>query len=197
MKIKSLLFGGCLIASIACVVYSNSASSIEGWHMAGTNPKDYDLGKDTKIFHSGKSSAFMQSNKETIQGFGTLMQTIKADSYLGKRVRMTGYIKVDNINGMAAMWMRVDSKDTPPIQLSFDNMSNRGISSASDWKKCEIVLNVPANSGAIAFGVLLRGTGKIWFDDVQFEAVDLSVATTEMNMAPQFPSEPVNLGFEK
>jgi len=195
MKPVSVLFT--LIAGVACVALAGPGSAIDGWFVAGSNPKDYDVGKDEKVLHSGKSSAFLQSNKEPIEGFGTLMQMIKADSYRGKRVRMTGYVKVDNIKGSAQMWMRVDSKDSAPQQLRFDNMGNRAISAPTDWKKCEIVLDVPGNSGAIAFGVLLAGTGKIWFDDVKFETVNLSVPTTDTKMAPQYPGEPVNLGFEK
>ena len=191
MKLNSFIFAVTLMTKGVCF-----ASQIDGWILAGSNPKDYDVSKDSKVSHSGKSSAVLASNKSSIQGFGTLMQVMSASSYLGKRVRMTGHIKVDNITGSAQMWMRVDAKDSQQ-PLSFDNMDNRPIKSGVDWTKCEIVLDVPANSSAIAFGVLLNGTGKIWFDDVKIEVVGNSVPLTQVKSTPQLPVEPHNLDFEK
>jgi hypothetical protein len=62
--------------------------------------------------------------------------------------------------------------------LGFDNMSNRKINGNIDWTKYEIVLDVPTETISIAYGALLAGTGKIWFDDITFEIVDETVPTT-------------------
>ena len=201
MKKKSLFIAGFLTLVLFSIGYSlvlDQSSVPSGWNIAGSKPKDYDMGKDSKTAHSGSSSAFIHSNQATIQGFGTLMQTFKADIYFGKRVRMTGFIKTGDVKNLAGMWMRVDDKANPNQSLSFDNMSNRPIKGTTDWKKCEIVLDVPANASNIAFGFLLDGTGKIWFDDIAFEVVDLSVPTTDMKgQGGQMPSAPMNLDFEK
>jgi hypothetical protein len=171
MKTKMLLSAVTVLA-ITLLAFNWSTDLPEGWFAAGSHPKDYDMGKDSKTTHSGKASAYVHSNKESIGGFGTLMQMVQADKFLGQRVRMIGYIKAENVTGWAGMWMRVDGKADKTKSLSFDNMQNRSITGTTDWKKCEIVLDVPAESSAIAFGVLLNGTGKVWFDDVSFEKVD-------------------------
>ncbi len=201
MKKTSLLLAGTLTLVLFTVGYALVAdrpSAPQGWIIAGSKPKDYDMGKDSKIAHSGSSSAYVHSNQATIQGFGTLMQTFKADVYFGKRVRMTGYVRTEDVKNFAGMWMRVDDKANPNQPLAFDNMSNRPMKGTADWKKCEIVLDVPASASNIAFGFLLDGTGKIWFDDISFEVVDLSVPTTDIKgQGGQMPSAPMNLDFEK
>jgi hypothetical protein len=201
MRTKSLLIAGfaTLILIVAGFTFLVDQSTMpESWVVAGSKPKDYDMGKDSKVVHSGSTSAFIRSNQSSIQGFGTMMQTFKADMYFGKRVRMSGFIKTEDVKTWSSMWMRVDDKANPNQSLAFDNMANRSVKGTTDWTKCEIVLDVPANASNIAFGFLLDGTGKIWFDDIKFEVVDQSVPTTDLkNQANQLPTSPMNLDFEK
>jgi hypothetical protein len=78
-------------------------------------------------------------------------------------------------------------------------MSDRPITGTTDWNKVEIVLDVPANSSMLAYGVLLYGTGQIWIDKVTFEVVDESVKITGKSNKIESPvvSEPANLDFEE
>ena len=39
-------------------------------------------------------------------------------------------------------------------------------SARSDWRKYDVVLDVPSEAQNIAFGVLLAGEGQVWTDDV-------------------------------
>ena len=79
--------------------------SVPGWFKAGSKPNSYKVGIDKTIFKSGGSSAFMASTEAMIDGFGTLMQSCGAQDYLGKRGRMTAYIKSENVTNWAGMWM--------------------------------------------------------------------------------------------
>ena len=94
------------------------------------------------------------------------------------------------------MWFRVDDSKQKDLSLSFDNMSDRPIKNTTDWKKYEIVLDVPQQAGAMAFGVLLEGSGKVWISGISFEVVDQSVPTTNMvKERAALPQGPVNLDF--
>ena len=57
----------------------------------------------------------------------------------------------------------------------------RPIKGTTEWKKYEVVLFVPAEATSISYGVLLDGTGQIWFKDVILEVVDDSVPETGSN----------------
>jgi hypothetical protein len=97
----------------------------------------------------------LRSKALEAEGFGTLMQTFKAEEYRNKRLRLSAMVKVESIENWAGLWMRVDG---PPRQvLSFDNMQSRPIQGSSDWQPYEIVLDVPEESLDIAFGLLLNG----------------------------------------
>ncbi len=192
----------------------------QGWLVAGNNPGNYGMRSDLEVRHKGSASGYIKSVSSQPQGFGTMMQKIKADDYRGKRVRLVGYVKGENIAQYAGLWLRVDG---PGYILNFDNMENRPIKGTTDWKKYEVVLDVPEESIAIAFGILLGGEGQAWVDDLQLEVVGQDVPTTgykgyserrrdeflkkakderarleeaDRAWAKNLPAKPVNLDFE-
>lgn len=168
----------------------------EGWVVAGTAPQDYQVSVLPEK-REGNNVVLLESvANPNPSKFGTLSQYCSADQYLGKRVRMTGYLKSENVKNWAGMWFRVDDSKQKDLSLSFDNMSDRPIKNTTDWKKYEIVLDVPQQAGAMAFGVLLEGSGKVWISGISFEVVDQSVPTTNMvKERAALPQGPVNLDF--
>ena len=164
-----------------------------GWFSAGSNPDDYEFILDKKVFHSGKASGLIQAKQKDPKGFGTLMQDFSAEQYKGKRMQLSAYIRTENVENWAGMWMRVEGAGQD--SLGFDNMKNRQLKGTIDWKAYSIVLDVPQDSKLIGFGILLSGAGKIWIDDVSFEEVKKDVAVT--NMEKPLPAKPSNLDFEE
>jgi RNA polymerase sigma factor (sigma-70 family) len=172
----------------------------EGWGGGSAQPGEYELGLDSGVAHGGKASGTIKCVAGTPTGFGSLTQAFKADDYRGKRVRYSGYIKTRDASEGAGLWMRVDSTTQT---LTFDNMDRRKVKD-TDWKKAEIVLDVPADAAYITFGVLMNGTGQTWVDDLKFEVVGNDVASTNMLEGPipakvghlTVPDKPVNLDFE-
>lgn len=167
-----------------------------GWFAAGSKPKSYDMGTDKGAGRDGKNAATIKSRDKKIMGFGTLMQQCLPGPYLGKRVRMSGYVKSKDVISWAGLWFRVDQANSNE-SLAFDNMSDRPIKGTTDWTKYEIVLDVPSNASKLAYGALLSGTGQIWFDSIAFEIVDASVPLTGGNISRTTLDGPTNLDFEK
>jgi hypothetical protein len=154
----------------------------KGWFVAGSKPTSYNMGTDVGAGRDGKNCATIQSVERKIKGFGTLMQNSNPEAYFGKRLRMSGYVKSKDVKTWAGLWLRIDAKNDQgkTTMLGFDNMGKRKIRGTTDWTKYELVLDVPKEATNIAFGALLGGTGQIWFDDITFEIVDSTVATTNM-----------------
>ncbi len=163
-----------------------------GWFKAGSKPKSYDMGIEKGLGPDGKNVATIKSIEKKIDGFGTLMQKSNPEKYLGKRIKMTGFVKSENVEKWAGLWLRVDQSGSSK-PLSFDNMGNRPIKGTTAWTKYEIVLDVPSNSSFLVYGALLDGPGQIWFDNISFEIVDNTAPTTGSKLI----QEPVNLDFEK
>ena len=79
-----------------------------GWLKAGSKPKSYEMGLDQVEGKQGKQAATIKSIDKNIDGFGTLMQQSKPEKFLGKRIKMTGYLKSENVSDWAGLWLRVD-----------------------------------------------------------------------------------------
>ena len=185
-----------IVVFIAVFLIAKNNNSIpKGWFPAGSNPSEYEMGIDTSTFQNGHSCAYIKSKNPKENEFGTLMQTIDAKNYLGKRLQLSGYIKSKDIKGWSGMWMRIDGKENQ--QLGFDNMQDRAIKGTTDWKEYTIVLDIPTNSKSINYGVLLGGQGEVWFDNFQLKEVDQNVNVTNMMKENKLPAKPINLNFEE
>ena len=178
----------------AAVAFCSLAWGMEtpqGWFLAGSKPADYDSGVDAQTVYGGQPSAYLKSKSPAIVGFGTLMQSFKAEEYLGKRIRFSAFVKTDAVQDWAGLWLRVDG---PKGSLAFDNMQTRSIKGTTAWQNYEVVLDVPAEAKGIAFGILMSGTGSAWINSVKMDAVGTNIPTTEVR-TPQ-PSAPANLALE-
>jgi hypothetical protein len=174
-----------------------------GWFPTGSNPEEFEMGIDRMVSHAGKAGAYIKSRVDQPAG-GTLMQMFRADDYRGKRLRMSAFVRTQEVRIGAQLWMRIDGENR---SLVMDNMDNRPITGSSGWTKHEIVLDVPQDSVMIAFGILLIGRGQAWVDDFMFEEVGKDVATTReirlpteggghTQSASRYPMRPGNLDFE-
>jgi len=171
---------------------SLQAAAPRGWFLAGSKPASYDSGVDTLASYNSHSSAYLKSKEFRVDGFGTLMQDFRADRYLGKRVRFSAFVKTEDVQGWAGLWMRVDKESK---QLAFDNMQNRPIKGTTNWTRFDVVLDVPQDATGIFFGVLLGGSGEVWICSTKFEIVGADTPSTGAGAVPK-PDEPTNLNFD-
>ncbi len=167
----------------------------DGWFKSGTEPQDYIIGIDRNMSENGSSSAYIKSKELKPSGSCDLTQEIKADNYLGERVRLTGYAKTKFVSYWAGLFMMVE--DASGRIISFDNMQNRPIVGSSDWIKYEIVLEIPKNSSKILFGFSLHGKGEIWIDDFKLLVVNNTIPLTDLSGKIPTALYPENMNFEK
>jgi beta-lactamase regulating signal transducer with metallopeptidase domain len=167
-----------------------------GWWKNGTNAADYVVGIDGTVTHDGLPSAYVRSVKPEIEGFGGMMQMCSAEKFAGKRLRYSAWMKTEDATDRGVhLWFRVDSKQAGDI-LQFDNMDDRRVKGTTDWKLYSLVLDVPADSEALAYGVFVQGTGRAWVSNLKIEEVGLDVPSTNTwGKARKLPDAPVNLGF--
>jgi hypothetical protein len=183
-----LAFGG--LSSLA----QESGTAARGWFLSGDHPQNYSIGVDHESTLQGRASGYLKAKPTANEGFGTMMQMFNAMQYAGQRVRFSAYVKTEGLNDWAGLWMRVDKQSQV---LAFDNMNSRPIKGTNDWRNYEVVLDVPKDATAIAFGVLLQKAGTVWVSSVRFESVGAEVPTTGTPMGPNLPDHPTNLSFEE
>ena len=176
---------GVVLCGFCCHLF---AALPQGWYIGGEpTPLDYDIRSDASVTLSGKPSVLLKHDQPT--GFATLMQDFIADHYKGKRVRFSGYVRSDQVEGWAGLWMRVDAGRQV---RGFDNMQNRPIIGTSNWTQYSVVLDVPEGASGIFFGIILAGKGMVWFSGAKFEVVYDNTPVTGISIG----SEPKNLDFE-
>ncbi|MCE3077177.1 S41 family peptidase [Chryseobacterium gwangjuense] len=115
---------------------------------------------DTTEKQEGKTSLAIDASESA--GFKGIMYTLP-ENYAGKKIRLSGYIKTENISdGFAGLWLRIDP------EIGFNNMQQQNLQGTNDWKKYEITLEMsPEKTQKIVLGALLTGKGKMWVDNLK------------------------------
>lgn len=190
ISIASVLF--LVFMGIGWYLFGNSAVSdgVPGWTKVGAAPESYRIGLDNRVFMEGGQSAYIEWIGKSAQSFGTMSQSSSAHSYIGKAVKMKAYIKTKDVSGWTGLWIRVDSRNDGKM-LGLKNMYYNQIKGTNDWSEYEVVLNVPEGSGALWYGILLQGKGKVWIDQLSFETMEQIVEEPAKQ-----PEAPRNVDFE-
>jgi hypothetical protein len=113
---------------------------------------------------------------------------VSAQNYLGQRVRFRARIRTQDVSGWAGLWMRVDAQGKPSV--AFYNSMDRPIKGSTDWQERSVVLDVPTDAAAIAFGVIDSGTGQVWIDALSFETVGQDVPVDHLPGRANLPVTP-------
>src|SRR5437868_931010 len=96
---------------------------MDGWYKTGSKEEAYEIGAETEKY-KGLPVYYLKSNGKAVDGFGTILKNFNPAEYIGKRIRLSGNIKTENVYGSAQMWLRIDGPDGPNKMLEFDNMGN-------------------------------------------------------------------------
>jgi hypothetical protein len=135
------------------------------WYKNGDKPHAYDFitekVKQEEILH-------LRSNRDDIQGFGTIMKNISSKPYRGRKAVFSAYVKTEDINGWVGLWMRVADSRTGEI-YAYENMVGEAIKDTRGWKKYTITLEVDPDSDMISYGILLNKAGKLWMKGARIE----------------------------
>lgn len=153
------------------------------WEAFGSN--NYKIYSDSSHVKNGKYSVVIEN-----PGNGSDFKAIAInlpDNYKGKFIRLSGYIKTENVtDGYAGLWMRIDP------QVGFDNMNGKGVKGTTDWKQYEITLPLhPEKTENIVVGGMLVGKGKMWLDHLQvsIDGKDLGDKNIEIHTRELLPAE--------
>ena len=163
-----------IITLFACSCTSNNDSGLnldfeyieyrmpKCWSISYTLP-DYTVSLDSVTVKSEKYALAIEftGNSVGVQG----IQLTLPNNYNGKKIKLSGYIKTENVtDGFAGLWMKLDPR------MPFDYMLKHEVTGTTDWKKYEITLDMyPEMTKQICIGGLLYGRGKVWFDDFKVE----------------------------
>ena len=167
MKIKSfflLLFSNLLLNTCTFLNNGDSKYNLDfeiikdnlplNWELVNSH-SDIFFSLDPIEVKSGKYSAVLESKSDTVN-YGAVISFRLHESYFGKEIKLSGYIKKENING--TVFLAINNLPKNRIEDT--------ISGSSDWKKYEVTAKLfPQISKEITITCGLMGKGKVWFDD--------------------------------
>lgn len=188
-----------LAAQIEAVTEGNGTLAMpHGWSATGlTDLLAYRLGLDrsspgTALIESRLPRSDDPAIKET--RFACLMQSVVADGWRGRRVRLTASLRTEDADA-GTIWMRVDAR--PGAVLQFDNMLKRhehgALRGTIGWTERSIVLDVPPEAASIHYGFLLQNHGRVWARLFRLESVSENVSPTAGHHS--YLARPTNLDF--
>jgi hypothetical protein len=178
-----------LLSLYACVAFA--ADLPPGWYIIGVSPTGYDVAVAAGAGING-SGLIVKNVQELPDRFSGVGQQISAENYLGKKVRLSGFIRTKAVtDGYAGLWIRVDKEKEV---LLLDNMGDRGVTGNTEWLAYDAVILVDKAATGIIFGALLTGKGEMFVDQLSLEIVSDDTPTTNSTSAT-FRKEPHSLDF--
>ena len=138
------------------------------WFVAGSDPADYSVGGDAPGATYPAGLLWLSSVSST--GYGVTAGTIPVARYLGKRIELSGQLRVFDVDRGASAWLRVDEAGGKTAGL--DTMQDRMLQGTSTWKSFDITLDVPQDARNIAFGLLMQGRGWLWATNLKVESLE-------------------------
>jgi hypothetical protein len=134
------------------------------WGGGGTG---YEFAVDDKIKKAGRYACrIKQIDKGT---FGTITGTLDPALVTGRTIRMSGYMKLEDVENSVGLWFRADRNQKA---VAFCNMHDQQIKGTSDWQHYSFELKIPRNIDNVNFGTLLAGPGTVWADELTIEIVE-------------------------
>ena len=102
--------------------------------------------------------------------YGAVVQSVDATPYRGKKIRFRAAARAELRGRLstAHIWTRTHLENN---QDGFLNILEDSTIISNEWKYYEIVSDVEEFANVINFGLLLKGTGRVWIDDASLEII--------------------------
>jgi hypothetical protein len=183
--------------------FEREGDAPQGWMVSGNAHAAYEAGVDRAERHGGAASGRLAPKPGAEpKGYGSLLQSVDAALYRGKRLRARAWVKGEGVSARGDVWMRVQAASSPADGGGLGG-GRCALHGTFDWQPCAVVFDVPPEAAYVQIGAGVDGPGRLWLDDVAFEEVDPSVPVTNPSRAvtpqPAKPdvAGPVDLDFER
>ena len=152
------------------------------WLLRGTGPDSYDAKIDRGEVFTGLVSVQLSSHDKDVANTksASLMQSIAADPWVGKRVEFSIRTKAAGLRQHVDAWIR--ATDAGKAVIAYDHFET--MYDKPEWRKRSVVLDIPWSAAEIAYGVSLNGVGTVWMDNAQLLPVDKAAVNVTGHTLP-------------
>lgn len=150
------------------------------WYIQHAGPPSFEFAIDDKVAKDGKQS--LRIKRTGAEPFGLVLQGVRANRFRGKRVRLSAFLRLDNVEAygtgpladMSGAVLMLRSQGTGPMVL--DDMRDRPLRGTKPWTEVSVEIDVPATATVVEFGATLSGSGTLWADAFALEVVEPGAA---------------------
>jgi hypothetical protein len=175
MKIKYLYILIATATSLMILSCNNSENKKEGnlqsisqWYYSGINHQSYQCGLDSLNKYQGKSALFIKNETNDTNSFFVIGQSLISDSFKGKIIQLSAYLKLSDVNNLSGLWIRVD--DDSLILASINSWENNFQAKGSkNWDKYILNVKIPDSAAVINYGLIISGAGNVWADHFEIK----------------------------
>lgn len=173
------------------------AESPLGWKLLTSAPRWYQASRQFEGAKAGRGSGLVQGVQEASNSsYALLAQKISAADYRGRRVRLSAYLRSEEVRGRTGLWLRVDGPQGEV--LFFDNMRDRPLVGDLEWSRFTLECEVAPEAVELHYGLLLQGSGRAQIDELKLEVLGISSATVKARAKVRgLPRAPLNGDFER
>lgn len=137
-----------------------------GWTLTGIGRGNaYRAGLDPDVPGAMRVASTSPNGIIDVDEFGGLMQTIPADAWRGKTIRLGAELMGKAVE-RGAIWLKLDAADGRAI-----NVANTPARGDFGWTGREVTMKVPESAALIRYGLQLAGGGEIWARGFELEEV--------------------------
>lgn len=148
----------------------------------------FSAGVEADVLFNGREVACVEVLSEKASGYVVLHQFLEYRPYVGKQIKLSGFVKTENVGGIATVWASVS--DTKHRRLSSAFIDSQTYDT-KDWTKFELVIDVCDDAFYAYFGGTVRGTGTVWFTVAEIEVLsELPPAKKRSSAAPKKRNAP-------
>ena len=131
------------------------------WETFSMDEENWMFTLDNTIKHNGNASASISGNGE----WAYWMQSFKGETIpRGSNVTVSGHIKTEDVEKSAEIEIWYADSDGTPTKVT-----TAPIIGTKDWTFVTVSCHIPEDAirTDICLCLMIRGSGKVWFDDIQ------------------------------
>ena len=160
------------------IALTGKTSRENKWIVLGKNPADYETTRDSTMKWHGVPAYHCTAKSPNAKNDINIAQYFSASSYIGKKVRVTAWIKTSGIRSFEYFVVTISYSDGKTYG-KYSHYISKKLQQTKDWTKYEIVVYIPENSLGLEYFLDVSNRGEVWINDPTVEIVDNNTPTTD------------------
>ncbi len=144
-----------------------SITDDRNWHVWNQDAFSYSEADDFINKHNGHSTVCLNYNPDGPAPAGSFMwwghSIREPDKYLGHTVRLTGWVKTENVSGHLEPTFKPRAANSK-ILANDSMVNNSSLQGTRDWTQFSVTCKVPDETARLDVGFAFWGSGKVWID---------------------------------